>query len=273
MTKRALIIGANSVIGAALSEELGRRGFDLIGTTRSAPSRSTEARFSTIMKCDFANSQSVEELVAALVKRETKWNLIVILPGQMKPIGNLTDSSWSRVEESIRVNLLSPLQVIQGLLPLASNAPNPATCIVFSGSGTNSAVRGLTPYSVSKVALTKAIENLDFETPDVRFVSIGPGWVKAPIHNQLLDSDGADLRSIEETQRRFSENDFVDLDLVTSFVSWVLGQPKEVIGGRNFSVPNDYPYLRRLSGWLKSNESAFKLRRHGNDYLKAEENR
>jgi hypothetical protein len=56
---------------------------------------------------------------------------------------------------------------------------------------------------------------------------------------------------------------------IRGLIDWCFTQPREVTGGRNFSVVHD-PWRgggAELATALGSDQEAFKLRRHGNDAL------
>jgi hypothetical protein len=54
------------------------------------------------------------------------------------------------------------------------------------------------------------------------------------------------------------------VSIVVDACNWILTQPKEVVGGRNFSAVNDKFHDPELVNNLISNPSMYKLRRSGN---------
>ena len=63
-----------------------------------------------------------------------------------------------------------------------------ATVIFMSGSNPQKIMPGYLPYNVSKMALLKLVEQLDYETPYTKFIAFGPGYVKTKIHQATLDA-------------------------------------------------------------------------------------
>ena len=51
---------------------------------------------------------------------------------------------------------------------------------------------------------------------------------------------------------------------VISSIQWILEQPKEIVGGRNFSTAHDRWEDPKLVEMLRSDKQAYKLRRHRN---------
>ena len=69
---------------------------------------------------------------------------------------------------------------------------------------------------------------------------------------------------IVRTSRRLSHNDFNNMTSVVEFCDWLVQSPKEVVGGRNFSVSGDNFKNSEFSSRLLADRNFFKLRRHGN---------
>jgi len=194
------------------------------------------------------------------------WDALIVAPGTMNPIGLFPDvyiDEWSR---SLDINLVHQLRFVHRLLGHAhTDSSTVPTCVFFAGGGTNSAPVAFSSYVLAKIALIKATELLDAEIPDIAFTIVGPGWVRTDIHQETLASDNAPSAVVEETRRRLAADDFVDMRDVVSTVDWLLAQPKEVVGGRNFSVAGDPIAEPGFADFLAADRSLFKLRRWGND--------
>ncbi len=63
------------------------------------------------------------------------------------------------------------------------------------------------------------------------------------------------------------------MDDVIGSMEWVLKQPKEVVGGRNFSTVFDAWGDENLVKLLQNNANMYKLRRNGNDLMTRERNK
>jgi NAD(P)-dependent dehydrogenase (short-subunit alcohol dehydrogenase family) len=136
--------------------------------------------------------------------------------------------------------------------------------IFFAGGGTNSSTVGFSAYTISKIALIKMTELLDAELPQIRFVIIGPGWVETKIHNQTLSNSQSPINILEETKRRIAQGDFIQMSKVVETIFWALAAPRELIGGRNFSVADDPIASKDFQLRLQEDNNLFKLRRYGN---------
>ena len=131
--------------------------------------------------------------------------------------------------------------------------------------GINSAPTNYSAYTISKVALTKAVEIFSAENPDIRFVSLGTGWIKSPIHDQTLAAGNASGSTQKELLRRIELNEFQSIESVSEFILWSFHVAGQSVTGRNFSLVHDSWGTTELVSELEKNPDKFKLRRVGND--------
>jgi NAD(P)-dependent dehydrogenase (short-subunit alcohol dehydrogenase family) len=263
---QAVIAGVSSGIGSAIAERLAGRGWNVAGTSRRALSHSLAEHLGTAVICDFVEGSSVDSATREIVASTMPWDALILAPGTMNPIGPFAEVDFDQWAESVDVNVVNQLRFVHGLLGHANHgtALTPK-CVFFAGGGTNSASPAFSAYVMSKIALIKATELLDAEIPNMAFTIVGPGWVRTDIHEETLSAALAPPAVIEETRRRLEADDFVDMSEVLAAVDWVLEQPKEVVGGRNFSVTGDPMGEPAFPGFLAADPSLFKLRRWGND--------
>lgn len=273
-SKKGVIIGANSGIASALLEPLTQQGFSFIGTFRgdNLPSglKSVEHFFRDLFECDFSSASSVDSCAKNIIQLNCRWDLLVFFPATMEPIGRFGDCDIENWIRSIHINLLNQLRFLHHLLPCRapSSGEQMPLVLFFAGGGTNSAPVNFSAYTLSKIALIKAVELLDAEYADTRFAIIGPGWVKTKIHDEVLRAGSASGSAFEETLRRLESDEFVPMSKIVSCCKWLLDAPKEIVGGRNFSVANDLWGEKELEEFLIDNPDVYKLRRLGNESTK-----
>ncbi len=109
-------------------------------------------------------------------------------------------------------------------------------------------------------------ELLDSEIPDIRSVIIGPGWVKTRIHQEMLSAGAAAGDGYHNTVERLRGNNFVPMERILAGLDWLDAQPRTVIGGRNFSIPNDPWETQALTDKLCRDKDMYKLRRYRNEW-------
>lgn len=268
----ALIAGITSGIGSALASHLREQGWNVYGTSRRPDVDGLADIADEVVACDFSEAASIDQTSEVLTETMPPWDLLVVAPGTMLPIGRFADVDIDEWSASLGVNLVSQLRLVHRMTAHANTAPDRTPlCLFFAGGGTNSAPVALSAYTLSKVALTKATELLDAEHEDIAFAILGPGWVRTPIHEEMLQSTTAPTALIEETQRRLDGDDFIEMDRVVEAVDWIIEQPKSVVGGRNFSVSGDAFSDPGFAAFLLDDPNRLKLRRLGNgEYLRHE---
>jgi len=263
--RHGVIVGASSDIGLAIARDWIDRGIAVVGTYRKESPQlfDLRSRLAGLSRCDFSDPDSIRCFTSDVAAHKFQWDYLVICPGTMEPIGLFTDVNIDAWCTSFELNFLSTMRVVHSLLPLRA-CQNKPLVLLFSGAGTNSAPPSFSAYTVAKIALIKAIELLDVELPDVRFTIIGPGWVRTKIHQETLRSVDAVPEAASETTRRLENNDFNPLSRVVQCVSWAMNAPKDVVGGRNFSVVHDDWGTAALERQLRADVGAYKLRRARN---------
>lgn len=263
----ALIVGVSSDIGLALAKHWMSSGLDVIGSYRvmSDELSLTAGLFKNLFHCDFSDKDSISAFAQKIKNQDIQWDVLVICPGTMNPIGLFSDCNIDEWEMGVSINLLSPLRVLHSLLWARRKSKLLPLVVFFAAGGVNSAPINYSSYTTSKIALIKATELLDAEFEDIRFSIIGPGWVKTKIHEQTLMASEKAKSAAAETQRRLGTGDFNPIDRVIECVDWLLGAPKKIIGGRNFSVVHDQWGDSNLDLILLADTNKYKLRRYGNN--------
>ena len=257
----ALIAGIDSVIGELIASSLLNDAWKVLGTSRRDETIKTK---SNSFFCDFSDSKSIDKCVSSIIQFSPKIDLLILAVGVLDPIGKYHDVDFDKWEEGFYINCIGPLRFINKLLPSLKNQ-NKSMVLTFAGGGINSSPERFFSYTLSKVSLTKSMELLAAEEPNVRFVSLGTGWIDTPIHKQTVRAgDSAGIVG-SETKRRIQANDFVDINEISKFVQWAYKEAPHTISGRNFSLKNDRWSTSELNDRLQGDSNLYKLRRYGND--------
>lgn len=240
MTKKsAIILGSGSDIGCGVIERLRRDGW------------------------------MVEETRHLFAPPPVEWDLVICCYGTTEPIGSIWDDlqEWQRAFE---INLYRPINDVRRLYP--RRRPGASVCF-FAGAGTSGPAPTYSAYAVSKVALVKAVELLDDESPDCKFFIIGPGMIRTKLLHQALRA-GARAANYDRVSNFLrgplmrgadTSGDEAALDRVYECIMACAAAPKEAVGGRNICAHlDDYSRLAELA----DDPSMFKLRRYGDDRMR-----
>ncbi len=244
--KTAFIISISSDIGIAMAQRWKACGWDVSGTYRLPSPEVDQLRGLDIkiFYCDLLDIQSIDSLPSICLT----WDVLVMCPGILDPVCGFVNSNFNEWEQSLTVNFTHQMRILHGLLPFRRRDSHLGSCVLFfAGGGVNSAPVNSSAYTVSKIALIKMCELLDAEISDTRFVIVGPGWVDTKIH-----------------KTKPSGVDFTSMDKVLDCCDWVIDSPREIVGGRNFSVVSDEWGTRQLAETLIQQPDMYKLRRSGN---------
>lgn len=270
MEKTAIIVSATSDIGGALAQRWLQKKWRVLGTYRT-PSRP----FDNLVRegllpvaCDLADIRSLDNGCAEIKRSVSSWDVLVLAPGTLDPVGPFLSTSFSQWNDSILVNFLAQIRIVHELLPVRKkSSTGPGPCVLFfAGGGTNNATVNSSAYTVAKISLTKMCELLDAEVADTRFTILGPGWVKTKIHDATVNAGpegaGENLDRLRDVENRQA---FTPMDQVLDACEWAVAMPRNVIGGRNFSIVSDRWGDRKFENDVAADPDLFKLRRYGNE--------
>ena len=262
-----IVIAASSDIGAAVCRRWVARGWSVYGTYRVASSLTTDLvrQGVTLTSCDLSITDSVLQACSALRAVCKAWDVLLLAPGSLDPVGPFASCDFDEWEMSVCVNFTAQLRIVRELLPSRSTGAKPPCVIFFAGGGTNSAVVNYSAYTVSKIALIKMCELLDAEISDTRFAIVGPGWVKTKIHESTLRSSQRAGFSYDRTIAMLSGDEWTPVERVMDCCDWIIESDRPLVSGRNFSVVHDAWGTEALARLLARNQDLYKLRRYGNE--------
>lgn len=186
---RAIITGASSGIGLALSHELGRRGYSLALLARRtdlldelARELETRGTRATAISCDVASKDAVH----AAVRRGEKdlgglFDLAIANAGVGIP-GHATKFKVDDFEQTFRVNVLGMGYLFDAVIPSMVERRSGR----FAGVASIAGLRGLptsAAYSASKAAMQAFLEasRIELAPYDVGVTIVNPGFVTTPM--------------------------------------------------------------------------------------------
>ena len=137
--------------------------------------------------CDLSDPASVQNLVADICAMAVQINVVINNAAIQGPIGPLEQNGLGDWEQTIRVNLLSPVVICRGLLPRMASAPE-ASILNLSGGGATGPRANFTAYASAKAALVRFSETLAEEVREqgVTVNCIAPGAMKTAMLGEVL---------------------------------------------------------------------------------------
>lgn len=269
--KTVIILSVSSDIGYELGKRFLRDGYNLIGTYRKFGQMDNFDKYAKchLLKCDISQKESIKSFIQQYKKLNLKWDILLSCVGDLLPLTSFFESNFENWRASVQVNSVDQLQVIHGLYPYRNTSV--AKVIFFAGGGVNNAVIDTSAYTAAKIMLIKMCEFLDAENKDISFFAIGPGFLKTKIHRVVYQGKNVSRKKIIETDNYFKSKKGMKMIYLYDCLKWLCQQPKEVVGGRNFSVADD-PFKGNkrnlLTRQLLKDRDMYKLRRYKNDFLR-----
>ncbi len=189
--KVAVVTGANSGIGLALTESLLNRNCRVYATYRNEECSKTLLEMAkenpqlNLVVADFDTEESLDTAIAQIKKTigERKVDLLVNNAGYFEKrankFGALEGPGWSK---SFRVNTIAPMLVTQALAPNLDKSDDPKVVFISSRRGSIARNRdehyeGRIAYVTSKAAANMAFSSISQTKKDWGVVMIHPGAV------------------------------------------------------------------------------------------------
>ena len=252
MIKKAILISINSDIGYFFAEQLLKENFKIVGTYRTYNKRLSNLKKKGVIlkKIDFSKKLS-NKIIQNLIKSCQNWDLLLNFAGDQNPIGKILTLKNIEIIKSFNINFLAQFIITKEILKFKKRN---SFVLFFAGGGVNSATMNYSTYTLSKIALIKLVELLDFEVKNTKFSIIGPGWVNTKIHNSTLISNkaGKNITSLGNDKnylRQFDSNSNIknkksERGVIT---------PYAIAPRQQLIIRNEYCYLMPGLYFTKSN--------------------
>ena len=257
-----IIISGSSDIGTAIIDDLIRKNHEIVYTYNSK--KVDKFKHLTSLRLDIASRKNIRDF--AKNKEVNHWDNLVILSATQKPIGLFSEVNNEDWANSVDLNFTNQMYLIREMIHKRSKKEKKINNIIlWAGTGSNSAPKYYSAYTISKIAQTKMCELLDKEFDDIKVSIIGPGWVKTKIHKQTIEAGKTARENYDNTIARFETNRFNPMKDVVNCFNKIISLKKETAGGRNFSVQFDQWRKVDLIKILDNDKNMYKLRRDFND--------
>ena len=195
----AIVTGASRGLGQALAEGLAREGWSLVIDGRDATAlEATTARIEPLLvpgsACralagDITDPAHRRDLVAAAAELGGL-DLLINNAGTLgtSPLPSLGDYPLDDLRVAFEVNVVAPLGVTQGALPLLLQSPRPRVLNITSDAAVE-AYEGWGGYGAGKAALDHIGAVFAVEYPSIAVWSVDPGDLRTAMHQAAFPGE------------------------------------------------------------------------------------
>jgi short-subunit dehydrogenase len=203
----AVITGASSGIGAALTRALSGRGWQcvILGRRLERLQQVAEETGAEIEVCDVSDRGRVEEVAARVLERHPAISLLVNNAG-IPAHGTFLSAGPERIERVIRTNYLGSVWALRAFLPGLERARPSRLVNIVSVAGTT-VVPESGPYSASKhaqIAFSRALR-AELRPRGISVLTVNPGPVATEGFPQARLIDRRSLRWMVLTPERIAK--------------------------------------------------------------------
>nr|WP_255616406.1 SDR family oxidoreductase [Microvirga puerhi] len=195
-----MITGIGRGIGRALARVLLTRGDRVIGTVRDRAQLPAdwqgfqETGHLKIVRLDILDEKSIADAARSV---DEAIDVLVNNSGVIGPKRQSTlDMDFDGFLDTLKVNTLGPLHIVQAFLPHLRKAEHPKILTISSRMGSMAYAKSdRIAYRASKAAVNKVVQGLstDLAPEGMIVVSVHPGWVRTD-----MGGTGADI-SVEQS--------------------------------------------------------------------------
>lgn len=178
--QQALVTGAGSGIGAAITARLRGSGYEVIGVQRTASSGAHRH-----VRVDLSDPAQVSESAKGLAQELDRLSTVVLAAGVGR-FGSLEEFSPTQIRELLDVDLVSNVILCRHLVPRLKELGGGRLVLIGSEAGLRGARQG-SVYCAAKFGLRGFAQALRDEcaSANVRVTIVHPGMVRTPFFDDL----------------------------------------------------------------------------------------
>ena len=245
MNRVALITGGSRGLGAHLVRRFWSKGYSLLVVARSKsdveqllaslPPRIEQS--AVPLACDLADNAQLGSLIDFARASLSRLDVLINNAAIHGPIGPLAETDLLAWQQAVRVNLLAPVQLCHGLIPLMRRSGN-ASIINLSGGGAAGPRANFSSYATAKAALVRFSETLaeELKSDGICVNCIAPGAMKTDLLREVLTKgDLAGTRELSAANEALN-NGGVSMDRIADLALFLTGDASRGITGKLISA-------------------------------------
>lgn len=190
--KTVLVTGAAGALGEAVLADLTSEGWRVVALARERSlARLDPATHALALSVDLLDAAAVRASIDEVARRMGRLDALLCLAGGYFGGASVADTPPERLEEQLRLNLMTAYNPIHAVLPHFLEAGGGAIVAVSSRPAIEAA-RGATAYAIAKLGVLKLIEQVstEYRRQGIRANVIVPATIDTPENREAMpDAD------------------------------------------------------------------------------------
>jgi len=266
----ALISGGTRGLGESLVNRFWHAGFSLIVTARKEddiqkvlnglPKRDDQKALA--IPCDMGSPESIAEFINRVKWACPQLTVLVNNAAMQGPIGPLSENNFFVWQQALQVNLLAPVALCQGLIPLMTTSCG-GSIINLSGGGATGPRANFSAYATAKAGLVRFSETIaeELRPTGIRVNCIAPGAMKTDMLAEVLSKAHEAGEKEHSMASKVFEEGGASMERVADLALFLASDASKGITGKLISaVWDDWEHWPEHLSEL-SNSDAYTLRR------------
>jgi 3-oxoacyl-[acyl-carrier protein] reductase len=244
VTKTVYISGATGYLGNLISNRLAALGNDILVGGRNPNKLNeqvqllsktfTQTKIKSI-NCQLENPHDWERIAREVVYHGI--DAYINCSAIQGKINKILKLNWEDIDSVMRINLYSSI-FFTNFFTNYSNSGKQLKVIHFSGGGGTTPRQNFMPYSLSKTALIRFVENFNLENENLNVAIniVSPGILPSNMQYEILDSE---LRSDDQeviSAKKILEAKINEKPKVLDLIEFLLSEKSDGISGKSISA-------------------------------------
>lgn len=187
---------------------------------------------------DIKNKTSCKTWVEKTLQKWGRIDHLVNNAAITGPCGKLEELDFEGIEETLQINFLSPIYLIQQLIPVFLKQQS-GTVINLSGGGATAPRPHFGAYGASKCALVRFTESLALEYPMLNFYSVAPGALKTPMMEGISKIPAEKIGKEQEEAIQRMKNGGDNPEKAAELIGWLCKNKPKALSGKLISAKWD----------------------------------
>lgn len=231
--KTAIIVGASSDIGMAISTNFAKNGYN-VALTYNSKKIDIENKTAKTYKLDLENKEQIKEVFSKISNDFKSIDTLVFCAGVAQKRAIIFDVSDDEIDNLFEVNTKSAIRCIREFTKIVSGK-NPANIVLVGSFVEKNGCSCESVYTSSKAALTGLAKSLASELGnlEIRINVVAPGFIDTKMNNNLTKEEKEEIAQMTPLQRLGTTEDIANAVefLSSEKASFVTGQTLFVDGG------------------------------------------